>query len=68
MPPGRLTGQYLVARKHFTGTRSLGAGEMWLYHKTGGEGVQLTKRKNDQQDAGEPLFRRTAIMFTGGRT
>lgn len=48
-------GQYLVARKHFTGTRSLGAGEMWLYHKTGGEGVQLTKRKNDQQDAGEPV-------------
>ncbi|HEY8930542.1 MAG TPA: amidohydrolase, partial [Mucilaginibacter sp.] len=49
-------GQYLVARKHFTGTRSLGAGEMWLYHKTGGEGIQLTKRKNDQQDAGEPVI------------
>ncbi|MDB5032446.1 amidohydrolase family protein [Mucilaginibacter sp.] len=47
-------GQYVVARKHFTGTRSLGAGEMWLYHKNGGEGIQLTKRKNDQQDAGEP--------------
>ncbi|MFI5137533.1 MAG: amidohydrolase family protein [Sphingobacteriales bacterium] len=47
-------GQFLVARKHFTGTRSLGAGEMWLYHRTGGEGIQLTKRKNDQQDAGEP--------------
>jgi Tol biopolymer transport system component len=48
-------GQFLVARKHFTGTRSLGAGEMWLYHKSGGEGIQLTKRKNDQQDAGEPV-------------
>lgn len=48
-------GQFIVARKHFTGTRSLGAGEMWLYHKTGGEGIQLTKRKNDQQDAGEPI-------------
>ena len=24
--------QYLIARKHFTGTRSLGAGEMWMYH------------------------------------
>jgi len=48
-------GQFLVARKHFTGTRSLGAGEMWLYHKNGGEGIQLTKRKNDQQDAGEPI-------------
>jgi Tol biopolymer transport system component/imidazolonepropionase-like amidohydrolase len=47
-------GDYLVARKHFTATRSLGAGEMWLYHKAGGEGLQLTKKKNDQQDAGEP--------------
>jgi imidazolonepropionase-like amidohydrolase/Tol biopolymer transport system component len=46
--------EYLVARKHFTGTRSLGAGEMWMYSIYGGSGVQLTKRKNDQQDAGEP--------------
>jgi imidazolonepropionase-like amidohydrolase/Tol biopolymer transport system component len=46
--------QYVVARKHFTGTRSLGAGEMWMYSIYGGDGVQLTKRKNDQQDAGEP--------------
>jgi imidazolonepropionase-like amidohydrolase/Tol biopolymer transport system component len=48
-------GQYIVARKHFTGTRSLGAGEMWLYNINGGDGIQLTKRKNDQQDAGEPI-------------
>jgi len=47
--------QYLIARKHFTSSRSLGAGEMWMYHIAGGgDGVQLTKRKNDQQDAGEP--------------
>jgi imidazolonepropionase-like amidohydrolase/Tol biopolymer transport system component len=45
---------FLIARKHFTGTRSLGAGEMWMYNIYGGEGIQLTKRKNDQQDAGEP--------------
>jgi Tol biopolymer transport system component len=48
-------GQYIVARKHFTGTRSLGAGEMWMYNINGGDGIQLTKRKNDQQDAGEPI-------------
>lgn len=48
-------GQYLIARKHFTSTRSLGAGELWMYHASGGTaGLQLTKRKNDQQDAGEP--------------
>jgi len=52
-------GNYLVARKHFTGTRSLGAGEMWLYHASGqGNGVQLTERRNDQQDAGEPALSR----------
>ena len=49
-------GQYIVARKHFTSRRSLGAGEMWLYHVSGGDGVQLTKKPNDQKDAGEPAF------------
>ncbi len=48
-------GDYLLARKHFTGTRSLGAGEIWLYHKSGGSGLQLTKRRNDQQDQGNEI-------------
>ncbi|SHM70217.1 Imidazolonepropionase [Cyclobacterium lianum] len=47
-------GNFLVARKHFTSGRSLGAGEMWQYHISGGEGLQLTERKNDQQDVNEP--------------
>ena len=49
-------GQYLAARKHFTSTRSAGAGEIWLYHWTGGEGVQMTKRRTEQKDEGEPAF------------
>ena len=49
-------GDFLVARKHFTASRSLGAGEVWLYHKAGGKGIQLTKRENDQKDLGEPMF------------
>jgi imidazolonepropionase-like amidohydrolase/Tol biopolymer transport system component len=48
--------QYVAARKHFTGTRSLGAGEIWLYHRSGGEGLQMTKRANEQKDTGEPAF------------
>src|SRR3990172_9020742 len=48
--------EFIVARKHFTSTRSLGAGEMWLYHRSGGEGVQMTKKPNEQKDAGEPAF------------
>jgi Tol biopolymer transport system component/imidazolonepropionase-like amidohydrolase len=47
-------GNFLIARKHFTSSRSLGAGELWMFHKTGGSGIQLTKRKNDQQDVNEP--------------
>lgn len=49
-------GNYLIGRKHYTSQRSLGAGEVWLYHKTGGSGVMLTKRPNDQKDLGEPAY------------
>ncbi|MGI2179295.1 amidohydrolase family protein [Shewanella frigidimarina] len=48
--------QYLIARKHFTGTRSLGAGEVWMFHVAGGEGVKLTERPNEQKDLGEPAY------------
>lgn len=47
---------YIVGRKHYTSGRSLGAGEVWMYHKTGGSGVMLTKRPNEQKDLGEPAF------------
>jgi imidazolonepropionase-like amidohydrolase/Tol biopolymer transport system component len=49
-------GNYIIARKHFTNTRSAGAGEMWMYHVSGGTGIGLTKRKNDQQDVNEPTI------------
>ena len=49
-------GDYIVGRKHYTGSRSLGAGEVWMYHKTGGSGVMLTKRPNEQKDLGEPAY------------
>jgi imidazolonepropionase-like amidohydrolase/Tol biopolymer transport system component len=49
-------GQYIAARKHFTAQRSLGSGEIWLYHVSGGGGLQLTKKPNDQKDVGEPSF------------
>ena len=48
-------GDYLLARKHFTSTRSLGAGEVWMFHRSGGSGLQLTKRRNDQQDQGNEI-------------
>ena len=47
-------GEYLFVRKHFVFSRSLGAGEIWMYHRTGGSGLQVTDRPNEQQDQGEP--------------
>lgn len=47
-------GEYLIARKHYTSTRSLGAGEIWMYHHSGGSGIQLVKKANKQQDIGQP--------------
>ncbi|MGZ3460604.1 MAG: amidohydrolase family protein, partial [Archangium sp.] len=49
-------GRFIIARKHFSSRRSLGAGEIWMYHRSGGDGVQLTERPNDQKDVGEPSF------------
>ena len=67
-------GNYIIARKHFTSTRSLGAGEMWMYHISGGEGLQLTVKKNSQQDVGEPCISPdgryvyySEDMYPGGR-
>ncbi len=49
-------GKYIAARKHFTGTRSLGSGEIWLYHLDGGKGQQLNEKPNWQKDLGEPAL------------
>jgi Tol biopolymer transport system component len=54
--PAWADGDFLAARKHYTGTRSLGAGEIWLYHRSGGEGMQMVKRPTEQKDLGEPAF------------
>jgi len=49
-------GNFIAARKHFTSRRSLGAGEIWLYHVSGGGGLQMTEKPNKQKDVGEPIF------------
>ena len=52
-------GQYIAARKHFTTQRSLGTGEIWLYHVSGvGDGVPLVERPNPQyqKELGEPAY------------
>jgi Tol biopolymer transport system component len=51
-------GQYIAARKHFTTQRSLGTGEIWLYHRKGGSGVAVVEKPSEQhqKELGEPTF------------
>lgn len=51
-------GRFIVAKKHFTTGRSLGTGEVWVYHVSGGGGVQLVKRASEalQKELGEPIY------------
>jgi imidazolonepropionase-like amidohydrolase/Tol biopolymer transport system component len=50
------SGRYILARKHYTGTRSAGSGEIWQYHLDGGKGLQLNEKPNWQKDLGEPAI------------
>lgn len=49
-------GLSIYARRHFVGSRSLGAGEIWQYHVSGADGLQVTTRTSIQKDAGEPAI------------
>jgi imidazolonepropionase-like amidohydrolase/Tol biopolymer transport system component len=53
-------GKFIAARKHYTGTRSAGSGEIWLYHVDGkaeaNKGLQLNEKPNWQKDLGEPAL------------
>ena len=49
-------GQHIFARRHFVQTRSLGAGEIWAFHRAGGDGLQVTEKASWQKDAGEPAI------------
>ncbi|MBA2301472.1 MAG: PD40 domain-containing protein, partial [Acidobacteria bacterium] len=48
-------GAYIYARRHFVAERSLGAGEIWVFHSSGpSDGLQVTERTGSQKDNGEP--------------
>jgi imidazolonepropionase-like amidohydrolase/Tol biopolymer transport system component len=42
-------GNYIAASKGYTGARSIAGGEIWMYHKSGGDGYQLRKRIGGDQ-------------------
>ena len=52
-------GEYLVATKGIMSSRSIPAGEIWMYHRSGGDGLQIKARVNgkvDQQNIADPVF------------
>ncbi|MFO6446374.1 amidohydrolase family protein [Erythrobacter sp. NE805] len=65
-------GRFIVAKKHFTTERSAGTGEIWLYHVSGGGGVPVVERANEnlQKELGEPVFAPdgSAIYYTRNTT
>ncbi|MEL7198792.1 MAG: amidohydrolase family protein [Pseudomonadota bacterium] len=65
-------GRFIAAKKHFTTQRSLGTGEIWMYHVSGGGGVQVVKRRDEalQKELGEPIFAPDgkAIYYTRNTT
>ena len=67
-PTWSADGRFIAAKKHFTTGRSLGTGEVWLYHVSGGGGVPLVKRSGEtlQKELGEPTFAHDgkSILYT----
>lgn len=57
-PTWHPSGDFIAGRKHFTTSRSLGVGEIWLYSTKGGSGVKLVKKPSEahQKELGEPMF------------
>src|SRR5918993_4170492 len=47
-------GSYVFARRHFVAQRSLGAGEIWMYHAAGSDGLQVTEKNGFKKEAGNP--------------
>ncbi|MDQ3068151.1 MAG: amidohydrolase family protein [Acidobacteriota bacterium] len=47
-------GRFIFARRHFVAQRSLGAGEVWMFHASGSDGLQVTEKVSFQKDQGEP--------------
>ena len=52
-------GDYIAARKAYVSMRSIPAGSIWLYHRSGGGGVELVERlhgEQSQKNIAEPAF------------
>jgi Tol biopolymer transport system component len=48
-------GQWIVAKRRLTDASSIGTTELWMYHRRGGDGIQVTK-KDALPEVSEPVF------------
>jgi imidazolonepropionase-like amidohydrolase/Tol biopolymer transport system component len=52
-------GEFIVATKGIMSSRSIPAGEIWLFHKSGGDGIVIKERvsgKREQNNIADPAF------------
>lgn len=52
-------GEYIAATKGIMSSRSIPAGEIWMYHRSGGGGLTIKRRVNgrrDQKNIADPAF------------
>ena len=52
-------GEYIAATKGIMSSRSIPAGEIWMYHRSGGGGIVIKRRVNgrrDQKNIADPAF------------
>ncbi len=49
-------GEYIVVKRHVRNTRSLGGGEIWMYHIRGGSGVKLVEKLSFTSEMNEPAL------------
>lgn len=52
-------GDFIVARKAYVSRRSIPAGAIWLYHRSGGSGTEVVERlhgEQSQKNIAEPVF------------
>ena len=58
-PAWSADGNYIAARKGYVSQRSIPAGAIWMYHRSGGGGVELVERLHgaqSQKNIAEPFF------------
>lgn len=54
-------GNYLVGKQSHMSARSIAAGSIWMYHRSGGAGIEVKERlhgKKSQKNIAEPIYSR----------